>query len=154
MLDIDDFRTLIVRPTLQSIGLWSPTAEELLIGTAVQESRLTYLKQRGGGPALGVCQMEPFTHDDIWRNYLTTGMRSSLAARVRELGHETIHLISRLDYAVAMARLVYLRSPMPLPDVSDVDGMAAMWKQVYNTPKGAGEATEWADNYRRYVRPG
>ena len=70
MLDADQFTRLIIRPALKIIGLDFRAAEELLLGTALQESRLTYLHQLGGGPALGLFQMEPGTHDDIWTNYL------------------------------------------------------------------------------------
>ena len=40
------------------------------MGTITQESRATYVKQLGNGPALGLAQMEPATHDDIWINFL------------------------------------------------------------------------------------
>ena len=64
-------RLYIIRPTLQKINLWSEAAENLLLGTAAQESLLgTYLKQNGNGPALGIYQMEPNTHKDIWIHYL------------------------------------------------------------------------------------
>jgi hypothetical protein len=43
----------------------------LLLGTALTESGdMHYLHQLGNGPALGVYQMEPTTHEDIYDNYL------------------------------------------------------------------------------------
>src|SRR5260221_162978 len=54
---------------------------ELLLGTALQESGLTYRVQLGGGPARGLFQMEPNTHDDIWDNFLK--YRVPLATAVR-----------------------------------------------------------------------
>ena len=69
-LDVNQVRLYVVRPALQEIGLWSQVAENLVLGTAVTESRLKYLKQLGKGPALGIFQMEPFTHNDIWRTHL------------------------------------------------------------------------------------
>lgn len=53
----------VVRPVLRVMSAWSQPAEDLVMGTAAQESRLTYLRQLGGGPALGLWQMEPATHD-------------------------------------------------------------------------------------------
>ena len=53
MLDPGQFRRLVVRPALQAIGLCSPAAERLLLGTALTESGLTWLAQKGGGPARG-----------------------------------------------------------------------------------------------------
>ncbi|KAF0118141.1 MAG: hypothetical protein FD149_866 [Rhodospirillaceae bacterium] len=79
MCDSAHFVTTVIRPTLLHLGLHSPAAEALLLGTAIQESRLgTYLRQTGGGPALGVYQMEPATHEDIWTNFLA--YRPDLAA--------------------------------------------------------------------------
>ena len=49
-LNAQQLRTLVVRPALQAIGAWSPAAENLVMGTAGQESRLTHLHQLGGGP--------------------------------------------------------------------------------------------------------
>ncbi len=54
MINTTQFRDLVVRPTLKQINLYSASAVELLMGTAVQESRLTYLQQLDEGPALGV----------------------------------------------------------------------------------------------------
>ena len=55
---------------LQTV-LVSQEAENLLMGTAAQESALgEYIRQLGNGPALGIFQMEPETFDDIVRNYL------------------------------------------------------------------------------------
>ena len=50
---------LVIRPALKKLRLWSPSAEELVFGTAIVESGLTYLKQHGDGPALGLWQVEP-----------------------------------------------------------------------------------------------
>ena len=44
---------MVIRPALTEINFWSRSAEELVLGTAIVESGLTYLKQYGDGPALG-----------------------------------------------------------------------------------------------------
>ena len=46
--------SMVIRPALSKINLWSPSAEELVLGTAIVESGLTYLRQWGDGPALGL----------------------------------------------------------------------------------------------------
>ena len=48
-------RSLVIRPALSKINLWSPSAEELVLGTAIVESGLTYIRQWGDGPA--VCRL-------------------------------------------------------------------------------------------------
>ena len=62
----------LIRRVLIGIGGYSEEAENLLMGTAAQESALgEYIRQLGNGPALGIFQMEPETFDDIVRNYLS-----------------------------------------------------------------------------------
>ncbi len=139
MLDPQHFLAYVVRPSLDSIGLWSPAAERLLHGTAITESGLTWLAQKGGGPARGVYQIEPATHDDIWANYLA--YRDGLAKRVARLAGEHPRLDQlawNLGYATAIARLVYYRRPEPLPHADDLAGLARYWKAHFNTNLGAG----------------
>ena len=83
MIDLTQFRSDIVRPILEKLDLWSGAAENLLVGTSLVESGLFYVRQLRGGPALGFFQMEPATHDDIWRNYLA--YRGDLRDRVEQL---------------------------------------------------------------------
>lgn len=145
-------RELIVRPVLKELDLWSEAAEELVMRTAAQESRLDALRQYGGGPALGLWQMEPATHRDIWVNWLR--FRPSLSCEISLLvpgivpgpgGSEllggprgTRQLVGNLPYAAAMCRIHYLRKPGAIPAADDVAGQAAYWKQHYNTPLGHG----------------
>lgn len=152
MLDVDQFRKMVVRPTLMHLGLFSPTAENLLIGTALQESRLKYLKQLGGGPAIGLFQIEPKTHDDLWNSYLR--YHPALREKVKSLMvpglDPLIQLATNLTYATAIARLLYFRKQEPLPaNPNDVESMALYWKKHYNTPLGAGTVQEFVDNYSR-----
>ena len=48
-------RSLVIRPALEKLNLWSLSAEELVLGTAIVESGLTYLRQHNDGPA--VCRL-------------------------------------------------------------------------------------------------
>ena len=72
-IDLNQFKEFIIIPALQVVELYQPESVELVLGTCIQESHLQYLKQLGGGPALGVIQMEPATHEDIWDNWLLFG---------------------------------------------------------------------------------
>lgn len=154
MISPTDFRKEIVQPTLKSIAMHSDAAENLLVGTAVQESRLTFLRQIGGGPALGVYQIEPATRQDIYVNWLK--YRPDVRDRVNRLAASGAmfddQLVFNLAYATAIARLVYYRQPDPLPAADDIDGLAGYWKQHFNTPLGKGTAAEFAENYRRFCR--
>ena len=150
MLDIKQFKNEIILPALTGMDAYSPAAENLLIGTALVESRLTYIRQLGGGPALGLFQMEPATHDDIWENYLR--FRDELADSVRgDSAPYAERLIYDLRYACAMARAHYMRVPKALPDAYNIEGLGAYWKDHYNTNLGKGTVQKFVDAYTEYV---
>lgn len=150
-LDVTQYRHGIVVPALKAISAHSPTAENLVLGTALHESHLTYMLQLNG-PAMGLCQMEPATHDDIFTNFLA--YRPTLRKAVLSLiGGRTQHatdLVGNLWYSAAMCRIQYLRAT----EVVTVDGrartrsaqlpaneplaLAQYWKTHYNTIKGKG----------------
>lgn len=167
MIDIEQFRTLVVRPTLQHLGLHSVAAETLLLGTALAESRLQYLQQIGGGPALGVYQVEPATHRDVFANFLVyrTPLRhcvftlsSGRPKTAIEANGTTVmvphdhELIGNLAYATAIARLVYFRQKSPLPAAEDLQGLGAYWKQHYNTYRGAGTVEKFVEIYTTHIK--
>ena len=146
----------LIKRVLIEADLYSPEAEELLILTVAQESQGgTYLRQLGNGPALGIFQMEPATHDDIWENFL--GYHESLGERILDVagmfnGPDSKELEYNFRYAILMARMQYYRHREALPAVNDVKGCAEYWKKYYNTPLGAGTVAEAISNYERYCR--
>lgn len=157
-LDLRQFRDLIISPTLKYLEMYSPQAEQLVLGTLFQESRATYLMQLGKGPALGLLQMEPETHNDIWYNYLK--FHPKLFKKMRHLlSLEAIEelkvsgapgsdeLVYNLRYAVAMCRVHYWRKPESLPKPNDFVGLAHYWKKHYNTYLGAGSEEEFLKNF-------
>lgn len=153
MLNVPQLREYVIRPTLIHLGLYSPAAENLLIGTALQESHLTYIDQLapGPGPAYGLCQMERATHDDIWEHYLR--FNPALKVRVEQMiapwpSDRLFQMHTNNGYAFGMARVHYLRVPAPLPAADDVVGLARYWKRYYNTLKGKGTVDEFVENYR------
>ncbi len=154
-LDLSQFKQYIIVPALTVIELDTPQAIELVLGTCIQESRLQYLKQLGNGPALGVIQMEPMTHDDIWSNFLA--YREHLSGKVLSLAapnsgsHPTAsELIGNLWYACAMCRVHYYRVSASLPAQGDYEGQAAYWKEHYNTFEGSGTEEEYLENWESY----
>lgn len=153
----ETFRTQVVHPALNSIALYSPAAEQLVLGTAIQESRLLYVEQIGGGPALGYFQMEPATHDDIWNNFLK--YRPILAGKVSsllssdEIKDKCAALRTNNVYAAAMCRVDYFRQKPPLPSANDIKAMAQYWKTYYNTGGGGGTVDEFMLNWNRFTAP-
>ena len=146
--DIHTIKWGLIAPTLEKIGLYSDTALNLVTGTGLVESGYRVTTQSGGGPALGWFQMEPATHDDIWRNYLV--YRPELGKRLHSiLGvsqntgiFPSAHLLqTNPAYATAMCRVKYLRVPAPLPP-NNAQYLSLYHKRYYNTMQGKADATK------------
>jgi len=143
-----------IRPALVMLGKGDRAAEQLVLGTAIQESLLIHRQQLGNGPALGLFQMEPGTHDDCWSSYLQ--FRSALADKVKQTlrpGEEPAAVTMKENdlYAAAMCRIRYVRVAEALPAQDDIHAMANYWKKHYNTPLGAGKPEEFLAKWPHYV---
>lgn len=147
-IDPQDLRQRVIRPVTLALGLGGDAVEELLLGTALQESGCGRRLSQVGGPALGLWQMEPETHDDLWANFLIS--RSPLAQIVLTWTFtglpKAIQMIGNLYYACAMARVQYFRSPKAIPAKGDLQAQAEFYKTCYNTPKGAATVEEYIAN--------
>lgn len=158
MLNVKQFKDLVLDPTLREAGMYSWTASDLLLGTAFAESKLKHLKQIGGGPALGLFQIEPSTFDDIYYRYLGRTDKKSLKHvvdmfTVREHAGFTMtrpfyQLITNLPFAILIARIRYLLVPAPIPKT--LEGQAAYWKKYYNTVEGAGTVEKYMKAWSKY----
>lgn len=169
-LPAQQFCTFVIEPVLRWLDAYSRPAARLMLGTALHESMgLTLRDQWTGpgdrtlGPAFGLYQIEPSTHEDIWDSVLRADPRgggssgSSAAQRLtavvrlyqaREPGlHE--QLLNPF-YATAIARLQYWRWPAPLPEYEDLRGLAHYYKTYFNTAAGKSSPQKWLDDFHRY----
>lgn len=142
----------LIEDTLKQLGLHTLDSANLILGTIAQESAYgKYRKQLGSGPALGICQMEPATFNDIVLNFLK--YKPELAAKIKQVAQVSefnpndLYLNDRLS--ICMCRAHYLRCKEAIPN--SVEGYAKLWKLRYNTPLGAGTEKEFIENYERYV---
>ncbi len=163
-MNASQLRAYVIFPTLKPLDLWSLAVETLLVGTVAHESAMGKYLHQIKGPALGIYQIEPVTHFDIWANFLKyrAGLRDQILDRVpkamlrhdsatgTDYGAESM-LITDLAYATIMARLIYLRAPSPLPEGDDISALAGYWKKFYNTPLGAGTENEFKAHYAQYA---
>ena len=142
---------LIIKPTLEYMGgnYYSKESAFLLLCTAAIESDCGYYIKQINGPALGIWQMEPDTHDDIWQN--CDALIGTFEMRIYDIcGRCTENsLVQSPMYACAMARLKYSMDPNPLPKLTgdnNVDSRAFYdyYKRVYNTELGASTFDKWA----------
>ena len=157
-ISYSQLRQYVVQPALHQLGLYSLVAEQLVIGTIAQESGGSYLVQLGGGPALGLIQMEPATHKDHWLNFLKhyPRLREKLLAITSDTADVVYEqygwpdhqaLVWNLRYAIAMCRVHYYRRPEALPKANDIKALAQYWKDHYNTIHGAGTVSEFIHNF-------
>ncbi len=158
MIHPSHLRRHVIRPPLQllSNGKWSEAAENLLLGIAAQETNLgTYLLQKGisdynGG--IGLYQMEARTHDDLWGRLTNLEKDTIMAICNMYTSGCASRMVWDLRYATLMARMYLWKFPEPLPEASDVDGLANYWKLHWNTIEGAGTVEQFKDNYNRFVK--
>jgi hypothetical protein len=152
-IDKNQLRDSVVVPVLKVLDLYSDSAVNLLMGTAAVESNLGEYITQIGGPARGVFQMEPATHDDIVKHYLH--YKPDLVEKIKEAtgvnSLDSRHLTGNLYYAAAFARIHYLRVPKPLPNAGDLIELASYWKDYYNTKYGKGTTAKFINKYERYV---
>lgn len=164
-MDKAQVREILIRQPLLAINIpsfWSADAEELIMGTAAQESNLfnfvkqvslyySYIGTEGG---FGPFQMEKITFDDLWARLIKGKELEDKIMATCNLCHSptVIQLMTHLDLAVIMCRVKYLSIEEPLPQASDIPRIAAYWKKYYNTPQGAGTEQEFISNYHRYVK--
>lgn len=155
-------RQLIIDPTLKYLDMYSEAASNLIIGTAATESHLGHFLMQVDvhnnpvGPALGIYQMEPATHDDIHKTYLNSrlSLRNLIFTFVPADMVVASEMVHNLQYATAMARLKYWRDPEPLPQAGDIEGLAYIWKNIYNSKLGKGTVEEFILNYERFITNG
>ncbi len=153
---VSNLRDYVINPTLKYLGdnFYSKSAVNLLLGTAAAESNLgEYLHQLNGGPALGIYQMEPRTHCDIYMNYLLYHheLRYKINKLLVSVFNKRKNLIFNLAYATAISRVHYYRVSESLPEHDDIDGLANYWKKYYNTEKGKGTVEKFIDKYNNLV---
>lgn len=143
----------IIQATLQRTPWYSRDVEELLFFTAAVETNCgQFLFQVGGGPALGIFQMEPRTAMDI----LEWGQGRPSVGPVMGFwvptGHDiTVDLAGNIPLQVVLGRLLYLRTPEPIPAYTDHEGIWNLYKKRWNTPLGAAKKPECMAKYLSFL---
>ena len=162
MINPIDLKVLVIEPTLNEMvpiwgeGVAKPAAVNLILGTIFQESVIgneSRLKQVGG-PALGILQIEPNTHKDIWDNYLA--FKPDKASFVRSVARQHTddldqELIANIPYAVVIARIKYWRRSFEWPaDPNDIQALGKIWDTQYNANPDHG----FPEDFLRAFPPG
>lgn len=151
MMTPNKFVNTIIRPANEALGLGSFEAEQIMLGTALQESGLCNIQQ-DHGPALGYFQDEPMDHDDLWKNYLENNkvMGEKLTSLLPSTVSPSWHcLIMYPLYAAGVCRLHYFRAHGAIP--FDLIGQASYYKLHYNTMGGAATTQEYVNKWNAIV---
>jgi hypothetical protein len=107
-------------------GLHSDHCVELLAMIAAHESLGGKHRKQIGGPALGLFQIEPVTHNSVWDN------SDSIRARAKRYGitEDVSNLESDDRYSIWVARHYLAMDKNPLPKTPEA--MAAYCKSYWN----------------------
>lgn len=148
----DELRNAI-EDALRKVNLYSEGLTVLLMGTAATESEFGLVnKQNNGGPARGIFQMEPVTHDGIWSAYLK--FRPDLARAIEAeipAGMTRLQALEEsVPYQAIMAGVLYQWRAKSFPASGDVAGLASTWKRYWNTPKGKGTEAKFVEKFNEY----
>ena len=102
----EHLREQVIKPTLEYLGAWSLQAERELLAAALHGSGAG--SAGGDSPRLGIFQISPSQHRDLWDRYLA--FRPEDASRVRGLASQRafLHrpdseLQTNLSYSAAIA---------------------------------------------------
>ena len=132
-----DLRELIIKPYLLGLGEYSEPAENLLIGTAAQESLLglhCFCAQTKG---LGLYRMTAEKHRELWDSYLVqfpdlASQQRGLASQQQFLKNPHGELMSNLSYATGMAWMLYRRSAIDTSKPLDTFALAQLWANHFD----------------------
>ncbi len=154
MLNIGQLRKLVIQPSLQALRLYSIEAEQLLVGTALVESGLSFMAQVPNPIAKSIWMIEQPTYTSLRINL---SANKDLAQRALDFlwmdafptSHE--YLTGNLYAACMFARLKYASIKKPLPPVDDAEKMARYWAMYYNTRNLDSDVARFIQLYNKYA---
>lgn len=144
----------LVRASTLPLGLNSPAAEELLLMITAHETKCGAMGvvQSGGGPALGLWQMEPPTFNDVMTRIAPRRPEflPTLRALAASSALDASMLRAQHAFAAAMARLQLFQFAEALPPPSDIVGMSRYAKSYWNR-SGAATPELYEHAYRTLI---
>ena len=148
MINPTQLRDLITRVLKEIPHGYSEDTVELMMMIAAHESHLgTYLSQVNG-PALGIFQIEPVTHDDTWANGDSCEANGAILGYNLEctIGGEPLEYDLRYQIFMARQKLFMITKAIP----SELGARARYCKYYWNTVHGKARAADYLDAYLNY----
>ena len=126
-------------------GLHSDKAVELLAMICAHESLGgKHRRQIGGGPALGIFQIEPIAHDDVWRRSRSIRRNAARYGVTQDINQ----LVESDRYSVFVARHILMLDPEPLPQTPQA--MAEWCKRRWNTEAGKATVEKYLNDWQAW----
>lgn len=138
----------VIRPTLNYLGIASPAAEDLLLGTLLVIASLPASKQPEGG--IGPYGVSHGVHIRIWDEYLATNPEQAslirgLASQRCFLQNPHAELGYNFAYATAIAWLIYQQQRVDLNEEMEVAELAQLWQSLY--PHRGGSRSDFISSW-------
>ena len=156
MLHIGQFRSIVVRPILVLFGELSLVLENLLVGTALTESQLVYLRSYSEGQ--GIFGITEGAYVRLWRDVLLfertkrenlQSLSVESAGRVEDCMPSFGQVEWNLRFACAICFLVYYQSRQFLPEeYNNVKDLAGYYRRFHNFVGGKRTVEEFMFNCR------
>lgn len=155
-MDKAQLSEFIIKPTLKKIpkGFTEESVMAIEMIIAHESFKGKYIKQIGGGPALGLIQMEPETHNDTWKHGDSIWDNALKVGIVNNYDHQNkIHptpdrLIYDLSYNVFMARQRLFMKKGALP--SSPGYMSMYLKENWNTVFGKADSYSYLNDWKEW----
>jgi len=152
-----DLRELIIKPYLQGLGEYSEVAENLLLGTAAQESLLGLHCYCAESKGLGLYCITAEKHRELWDTYLVqfpdlASQQRGLASQQQFLINPHGELMSNLIYTTGMAWMIYRRAAIDTNTPLDLSALAQLWANHFDNGTGSPRNTDaFMQTYRSLV---
>jgi hypothetical protein len=129
------------------------SAVKLIMGTAATESRMgEFIKHSGGGPGVGVYQVQPVAFRDLVSKM--NGNPKLKGAVFPFSGTSpwpmTNQIAGNMFLATSVCRMIYWFSQEALPPPGDIIGLATYYKEYYDSQIGAKAAEIWLDSWKQF----
>lgn len=138
----------VIEPVLLDMECYGMDAVNMLIMIAAHESRHGYYLHQDPGPAVGIFQIEPATHDDMiaWLERDRPELLQKLFNWTSKVDPEM--MAGNMYYATFMARCFFLRFPEALP--ATPEAMAAYAKKKWNTVEGKATPADYLKAFKEW----
>ena len=162
MTKVEWLHRTVIEPTLTFMAdaadrpwIASENAQVILLGIAATESDLRWTRQFNDGPARSYFQVEKTTADDLIKRYRQRRYGPAIDPFIPEdVPTENGRFLDLMQHnqqvGCMLARLKLIDDPKALPEWTDIEGQALLWKRLYNSILGAGEPDDYCRAFAKH----